>query len=113
MPTCLRLVCNSWIGSIDEKGVDVFNLYSGETERLEGIDTVVLSVRHLPLESLYFELESELPVVHRVGDCVTPRQTDHAIFEGFLAGREMFDKQTCYVEPGAIERYDPERASKI
>ena len=109
----MEYTLNSWIGSIDEKGVDIFNLYTGESERMEGVDTVVLSVRQLPLESLYFELKSELPVVHRVGDCVTPRLSDHAIFEGFLAGREMFDKWSCYVEPGSIERYDPERASKI
>lgn len=109
----MEYTLNSWIGSIDEKGIDVFNLYTGDSQRMDGIDTIVLSVRHLPLESLYFELKSELPVVHRVGDCVTPRQTDHAIFEGFLAGREMFDNWSRYIEPGAIERFDPERASKI
>ena len=109
----MKYTLNSWIGSIDEKGIDIFNLYSGETERMDGVDAIVLSVRQLPLEKLYFELKAELPLVERVGDCVTPRQTDHAIFEGFLAGREMFDKQSCYVEPGSIERYDPERASKI
>jgi mycofactocin system FadH/OYE family oxidoreductase 2 len=109
----MKYTLNSWIKSIDKTGVEVFNLYTGETERVDGVDAVVLSVRHLPLESLYFELKAELPVVERVGDCVTPRLTDHAIFEGFLAGREMFDKRTCYVEPGSIERYDPERASRI
>lgn len=109
----MEYTLNSWVGSIDDKGIDVFNLYTGDSQRMEGIDTIVLSVRHLPLESLYFELKAELPVVHRVGDCVTPRQTDHAIFEGFLAGRELFDNWSRYVEPGSIERYDPERASKI
>lgn len=109
----MEYTLNSWINSIDAQGVDIFNLYTGEAERMDGVDTIVLCVRHLPLESLYFDLKSVLPVVHRVGDCVTPRQSDHAIFEGFLAGREMFDNWSRYIEPGSIERYDQERAKGI
>ena len=104
---------NSWVSEIDENGLEVFNLYTGESERMEGFDTVVLAVRHLPLDELYFSLKAQLPSVHRVGDCVTPRMTDHAIFEGFLAGREMFDNWKRYVEPGSLEQYDPERANAI
>ncbi|EED34205.1 NADH oxidase [Luminiphilus syltensis NOR5-1B] len=109
----MKYTLNSWVGSIDEKGIDVFNLYTGDSERMDGVDAIVLSVRHLPMEKLYFELKEALPVVHRVGDCVTPRQTDHAIFEGFLAGREQFDNWSKYIEPGSIERYDPQRAEGI
>ena len=104
---------NSWISQIDETGVELFNLYTGDTERLEGIDTIILAVRHLPLEALYFELKADGLQVQRVGDCVTPRQTDHAIFEGFLAGREMFDNWSRYVEPGSLEQFDPSRAAEI
>lgn len=109
----MKHTLNSWASNIDDSGVEIFNLYTGETERLEGIDTVVLAVRHLPLETLYFELQSAIPNVHRVGDCVTPRMTDHAIFEGFLAGREIFDNWSRYVEPGSLEQYDPQRISTL
>jgi thioredoxin reductase len=109
----LEYTLNSWVGSIDEKGVSIFNLYTGDERRIEDIDSIVLSVRHLPLETLYFELKDLLPSVHRVGDCVTPRQTDHAIFEGFLAGREMFDNWSRYIEPGAIEKFSPEALEAI
>lgn len=104
---------NNWIRKIDEQGVEVYNLYSGESERLDGFDQVVLAVRHLPLESLYFELKQAGMQVYRAGDCVTPRQTDHAIFEGFLSGREIFDNWKRYVEPGSLEQFDPLTARQI
>lgn len=104
---------NSWISKIDEQGVEVYNLYSGDTERMEGFDQIILAVRHLPLESLYFELKRAGMQVYRAGDCVTPRQTDHAIFEGFLSGREIFDNWKRYVEPGALEQFDPLTAAQI
>jgi mycofactocin system FadH/OYE family oxidoreductase 2 len=97
---------NSWVTSIDGGAVEIMNLYSGDEEVLDGFDTIVLVVRNLPCEELYFELKDKLSNVHRVGDCVAPRRTDHAIFEGFLAGREMFDNWTRYVEPGSIEQFE-------
>ena len=93
--------------------MDIFNLYTGESETLEGIDSVVMAVRHLPLEDLYFDLKAQLPNVHRVGDCVTPRMTDHAIFEGFLAGREIFDNWKRYIEPGSLEQFNPEQMQAL
>ena len=104
---------NSWVGAIHDKSVDIFNLYTGETETLEGIDSVVMAVRHLPMEDLYFELKAQLDNVHRVGDCVTPRMTDHAIFEGFLAGREIFDNWKRYIEPGSLEQFNPEQMQAL
>ncbi|WP_440447120.1 hypothetical protein [Pseudomonas benzenivorans] len=82
----------------------MFNLYSAEEETLEGFDSIVLAVRHLPVTDLYHALKVELENVHRVGDCVVPRKTDHAIFEEFLAGREIFDNWKRYIEPGSIEQ---------
>jgi hypothetical protein len=54
------------IGSIDERRGAVFKLYAGE----------------------------QLSKGQRVGDCVTPRQTDDAVFPGFLAGGEVFENWT-------------------
>ena len=98
---------NSWVSSFENGKVDLYQLYTGETETLDDIDTVVLAVRHLPAEALYLALRERHPKVHRVGDCQAPRKTDHAIFEGFLAGREEFDNWTRYVEPGSLEQFDP------
>lgn len=102
----LTYTLNAWVSQVRGSSVDLYNLYSTEEETLEGFDSIVLTVRHLPVEALYHALKAELPNVHRVGDCVVPRKTDHAIFEGFLAGREIFDNWKRYIEPGSIEQFD-------
>jgi len=101
----LTYTLNAWVSQIRGTDVDIFNLYTAEEETLSGFDSIVLCIRHLPQQQLYFELKNALPNVHRVGDCVTPRRTDHAIFEGFLAGREIFDNWKRYIEPGSIEQF--------
>ncbi|WP_417520210.1 FAD-dependent oxidoreductase [Minwuia sp.] len=101
----LTYTLNAWVNQIRGADVDIFNLYTGDEETLAGFDSIVLCIRHLPQQQLYFDLKAALPNVHRVGDCVTPRRTDHAIFEGFLAGREIFDNWQRYIEPGSIERF--------
>ncbi|WP_178113541.1 FAD-dependent oxidoreductase [Pseudomonas sp. ANT_H12B] len=102
----LTYTLNAWVSQVRGSSVDLFNLYSAEEETLEHFDSIVLAVRHLPQDALYHALNAELANVHRVGDCVVPRKTDHAIFEGFLAGREIFDNWKRYIEPGAIEQFD-------
>ena len=102
----LTYTLNAWVSQVRGGEVDMFNLYSGDEETLSGFDSIVLAVRHLPQDALYHALKAELPNVHRVGDAVVPRKTDHAIFEGFLAGREIFDNWKRYIEPGSIEGFD-------
>jgi 2,4-dienoyl-CoA reductase-like NADH-dependent reductase (Old Yellow Enzyme family) len=106
---------NSWITGIDGGAATILNLYSGDEEVMDGFDTIVLAVRNLPCEELYFELKEKLPDINveRVGDCVAPRRTDHAIFEGFLAGREEFNNWTRYIEPGSIEQFDGPVAKEV
>lgn len=101
----LTYTLNAWVDKVRGGDVDIFNIYTGDEETLEGFDNIVLAVRHLPQDALYHQLRAELPNVHRVGDAVAPRKTDHAIFEGFLAGREIFDNWKRYIEPGSIERF--------
>lgn len=102
----LTSTLNAWVSRVRGDAVDIFNLYSGEESTLGGFDSLVLTVRHLPEDGLYHQLKQQLPNVQRVGDCVSPRKTDHAIFEGFLAGREIFDNWQRYIEPGALEQFD-------
>lgn len=102
----LKYTLNAWVSQVRGSEVDIFNLYTGDEETLSGFDSIVLTVRSLPQDALYHELKAQLPVVHRVGDAVVPRRTDHAIFEGFLAGREIFDNWKRYIEPGSIEQFN-------
>src|SRR5262249_16310341 len=97
---------NSWAGAIDGDRVEVFNLYTGAPETIEGVDTVVLATGATANDELYLALKNELTKVHRVGDCLAPRKLDHAIYEGELAGRELFSPEERYIYEGELERLE-------
>jgi hypothetical protein len=97
---------NSWALGIDGDAVTVFNLYTGAQERLEGVDTVVLATGPKANDDLYLALKGELANVHRVGDCLAPRKLDHAIYEGYLAGRELWSPEERYIYEGELERLE-------
>ena len=103
---------NSWAKRVEGDTVDVFNLYTGTSERLEEVDTVVLVTRPLADDSLFFELKGTREGLHRIGDCVAPRKLDHAIYEGFLAGLERWDPEERYIIEGELERW-PEPAKAV
>ena len=95
---------HAWSPQIEPGAIAVRDLYTGE-EALEEIDTVVLSTGQVANTALYDELVSSLPSVRRIGDCVAPRRIDHAIYEGFLAGRELWDSHERYINEGDLERW--------
>ncbi|MGA0121890.1 MAG: NAD(P)-binding protein [Gaiellales bacterium] len=94
---------NHWAASIDGTRVEMVNLYTGEPEEPLHADTVVVTGAK-PADALYLELVERHPHVHRVGDCVAVRKLDHAIYEGYLAGRELFDPRERYIYEGELER---------
>jgi hypothetical protein len=101
---------NSWASAVDGNRVALFNLYTGARETIDEVDTVVLATGGLANDGLYFALEPEFPNVHRIGDCVAPRKLDHAIYEGELAGRELWSPEERYIYEGELERFDAEIA---
>ena len=90
--------------------VRTFNLYSGQEGSLEA-DTVVLAYGPKANDGLYLELKGKLPELHRIGDCVAPRKIDHAIYEGYLAGRELWDPEERYIYEGELEQEEAEEAA--
>jgi NADPH-dependent 2,4-dienoyl-CoA reductase/sulfur reductase-like enzyme len=95
---------NCWAKAIEGDRVTVFNLYTGAETVLEGIDTVVLATGPSADDALYFALKGEIENLHRIGDCLAPRKLDHAIYEGELAGRELWDPEERYIYEGELER---------
>jgi mycofactocin system FadH/OYE family oxidoreductase 2 len=95
---------NSWATGIEGDHVSVLNLYTGAVETLTGVDTVVLATGPKANDSLYFALKGEVENLHRIGDCVAPRKLDHAIYEGYLAGRELWSPEERYIYEGELER---------
>ena len=49
--------------------------------------------------------------MHRIGDCVAPRKLDHAIYEGELAGRELWSPEERYIYEGELERASTQEPS--
>ena len=95
---------NTWASSIDGDRVTTFNLYTGAQEALEGVDSIVLATGPRANDELYFALKDAFENVHRIGDCVAPRKLDHAVYEGYLAGCELWSAEERYIYEGQLER---------
>jgi mycofactocin system FadH/OYE family oxidoreductase 2 len=96
---------NSWAAAVEGDRVEIFNLYTGAQESLEAIETVVLATGPKANDDLYFALKERIENLHRIGDCVAPRKLDHAVYEGALAGRELWSPEARYVYEGELERW--------
>ncbi len=97
---------NSWASGIDGNAVGIFNLYTGAAETIEGVDTVVLATGPKANDGLYLALKGQVERLHRIGDCLAPRKLDHAIYEGELAGRELWAPEERYIYEGELERWE-------
>ncbi len=73
--------------AVEGSTVLVSNVYTGEPRRIEGVDTVVLSMGARSTDALYRALKGRVPAVHAIGDCVAPRGVHHAILEGTRVAR--------------------------
>jgi mycofactocin system FadH/OYE family oxidoreductase 2 len=75
--------------AIEGSTVVVANVYTGEERRIEGVDTVVLSMGARSTDALFRALRGRVPALHAVGDCVAPRGVHHAILEGTRVARAI------------------------
>jgi mycofactocin system FadH/OYE family oxidoreductase 2 len=71
--------------AVEGSTVVVSNVYSGAERRIEGVDTVVLSMGSRATDTLYRQLRDCMATVHAIGDCAAPRGVHHAILEGARA----------------------------
>jgi len=81
----------SWIRRIERGRVLAVNTLAGWEFTIEPVDTVVLALPSLPESRLYEALRGHggrWPL-YRVGDCLSPRRVDSAIFEGQRVAREL------------------------
>jgi 2,4-dienoyl-CoA reductase-like NADH-dependent reductase (Old Yellow Enzyme family) len=75
-------------------GVDGDTVYlqhatNSEPIVLEGVDTLVASLGHERVDALADELEGWAGEVHMIGDCLTPRTAEEAVFEGLKVAAEI------------------------
>jgi hypothetical protein len=97
---------NWWAAGIDRDRVALFNLYTGAQETINDVHTVVLATGPTANDELYLALKGRFANVRRIGDCVAPRKLDHAIYEGELAGRELWSPEERYIYEGELERVE-------
>ena len=62
---------------------------SGEPILCEGTDTLVLAQGHKSETSLELALQDLAIETHLIGDCLSPRSAEEAIYEGFVAARNV------------------------
>ena len=94
---------NSWAKAVDGSTVTVLNLFTGQESVLEA-DTVVSRRARRRTTPCTSSSRGTVENLHRIGDCVAPRKLDHAIYEGELAGRELWDPEERYIYEGDLER---------
>ncbi len=59
---------------------------SGDAVEVEGIDTVVASLGHRPVDDLARSLAGQGVAVHVIGDALAPRTAEEAVYEGLKIG---------------------------
>jgi len=75
--------------AVEGSTVVVANVYTGEERRIEGVDTIVLSMGARSVDLLYRALRGKVAELHAVGDCVAPRGVHHALLEGTRVARHL------------------------
>jgi pyruvate/2-oxoglutarate dehydrogenase complex dihydrolipoamide dehydrogenase (E3) component len=75
-------------------GVDADTVYfqhtaSDEPMLLEQVDTLVLASGHEINGALETALEDYAGELHVIGDCLSPRTAEEAVYEGLQVGREL------------------------
>ncbi len=76
-------------GEAGAKSVKGFNVYSNVWYDWGPYDSLVLVMGQQVDDDLYMSLKGKVPELYRIGDCVSPRKVDMAIWEGHKLGREI------------------------
>ena len=94
-----------WTGKLHKLGVEVISYArlfgadgdtayfqhttSGEPIICENMDMLVIAQGHRPDTTLEQDLAESDVEVHLVGDCLSPRSAEEAVYEGFMAARKV------------------------
>lgn len=100
----LQVHVNSWVKELKPGVATIFNAYSGQESELRDIGTTVLSTGREPELGLVPQLAGSGYEYRRIGDCLSPRLIDHAIYDATIAGYE-FSSEESFIEPGQLEGY--------
>jgi mycofactocin system FadH/OYE family oxidoreductase 2 len=77
---------HTWVKEIRGNEVVVFDTLTREENVIPNVDVVVLAIGGQADNRLYEELKGRVKKVCLVGDCLSPRKVENAIYEGFKTG---------------------------
>ena len=80
----INLYTHTRIKSVSGRSVTLADVWSGEENNIEDIDTIVMATGYLPNNALYKALQGQVKELYTIGDCVTPRRALNAIHEAYL-----------------------------
>jgi pyruvate/2-oxoglutarate dehydrogenase complex dihydrolipoamide dehydrogenase (E3) component len=76
--------------AIERNTVVTYNVLTGAERRISDVDSVVLCYGGVPDNSLYRSLKGRWgKELHQVGDCVSPRRIQEAVYDGARVGRML------------------------
>jgi 2,4-dienoyl-CoA reductase-like NADH-dependent reductase (Old Yellow Enzyme family)/thioredoxin reductase len=101
----VTFVTNTWAREFDGETLHTYDLFTGAEDAIGGVDTLVMVTAPEVDDALYRELVDQGMKAHRIGDCLAPRRLDHAIYEGFMAGRELWSHQERYIVEHELESW--------
>ena len=84
----IKIGPDTFVKSINEQSITVFNVYSG-THWEKTTQAVVLLTSHYSINNLYPLVKSIMNDTYIIGDAVVPGPVHDAILEGHKLGREL------------------------
>jgi pyruvate/2-oxoglutarate dehydrogenase complex dihydrolipoamide dehydrogenase (E3) component len=78
----VRFAPTTWIRSIGEHAVTLYDVHTEEERSIEGVDAVILSTGRVPQSALATELEGRVTQLFTIGDALAARPLAAATYEG-------------------------------
>jgi len=83
----VKVTPSTGVKEITEKAIVVFNTFTREERRIEGVDTVVIATAGRADDRLYRALKGKVQELHAVGHCLSPRKMITSVLDGAVVGR--------------------------
>jgi hypothetical protein len=77
------------VTAIESDRLTVRHRYTGAEEVVEGVDSIVASLGSVAQDGLYRSLDGRVAEVHLIGDALSPRSIEAAVYDGHRVGREL------------------------
>lgn len=102
----VRFEPTSWVRSIDERTVTLYDVHSEAERTLDAVEAVILSTGRVPLDGLARQLEGKVAQLFTIGDALAARPLATAAYEGQKFARLIGEPGAPATVPEAYFRAD-------